>query len=103
MGEQPRLLVTRLAKEAGVDPATVTRWALVGVKGPAVNGVRPTIKLESYRIGGHLYTSGAAFERFVAAAEWSCMYPGSLAIRWQDSSRRAASESAAKKAAALGY
>ena len=35
---EPRMLVTCLAKEVGVDPATATRWVLVGIKGRATSG-----------------------------------------------------------------
>ena len=100
---EPRILVTRLAREEGVDPATATRWVLVGIKGRAVNGVRQVIKLESYRIGGRLYTSRAAFERFVSAQNRHMIAPTSSLHERTDTSRRAASESAAKKAEALGY
>jgi hypothetical protein len=100
---EPRILVTNLAKEIGVDPATATRWVLVGIKERAANGVRPVIKLESYRIGGRLYTSRAAFERFVSAQNAHVTAPTVASASRTDKSRRAASESAATKAAALGY
>jgi hypothetical protein len=102
MGES-RLLVTCLAKEQDVDPATATRWVLVGIKGRAVNGVRPVIKLESYRIGGRLYTSRPAWERFVFAQNNHVMAPAITSAKRADSTRRTASESAAQKAEALGY
>jgi hypothetical protein len=65
MNETP-LLASRLAREKDVDAATVNRWMMTGVKGRTVNGVRPTIRLESYRIGGRIYTTREAFARFVS-------------------------------------
>jgi hypothetical protein len=60
------LSVSRLARERDVDAGTVSRWVLSGVKGTPVNGVRPVVKLESYRLGGRVFTTREAFARFVA-------------------------------------
>ena len=67
---EPLITLTRAAGKVpghrGADrlhPATLTRWILIGVKGPA--GGR--VKLEAVRMGSRWLTSEAAVARFSAA------------------------------------
>ena len=47
---------------AGLNPRTIARWALVGVRGPTGQQVR----LEACRAGGKLLTSSSALSRYLA-------------------------------------
>ncbi|MBX3427933.1 MAG: DUF1580 domain-containing protein [Pirellulales bacterium] len=58
LNESPRLTLTQLARQQGKGPSTTWRWALRGCRGA---------KLETFLVGGTRYTTGPAFERFVAA------------------------------------
>ena len=55
---EKRMSVSKLAREEGLNPTTVWRWATRGVRG---------VKLETMNIGARRFTSREAFERFVAA------------------------------------
>lgn len=56
--EEDRLSLTELARQEGVNTATVWRWAQRGVRG---------FRLETLRVGGKTFTSRQAFARWVAA------------------------------------
>ena len=53
-----RLTLTQAARDAGVNPSTVWRWALSGARGQ---------RLETYCLGQKRYTPVEALERFSAA------------------------------------
>ena len=46
----------KLVKPNGVNRATISRWAFPGVRG---------VRLEACRIGGRMYTSREALQRFL--------------------------------------
>lgn len=59
----------RLAKELDKNPATVHRWAQVGVKCKNSDGTTRQVKLEAFHLGGAVYTSREAFSRFVLRSQ----------------------------------
>jgi hypothetical protein len=60
------LLLAELAGRLGVHYSAAVRWSREGVKGGR-QGARITIRLETYRLGGHVYTTEEALGRFVDA------------------------------------
>lgn len=55
---ETRLSFGQLARQEGVNPTTVWRWAARGVKG---------VRLETYLRAGRRFTTKEAFARFCAA------------------------------------
>ena len=53
---EQRLTLNQLAKQEGVNPSTVWRWSLRGVRG---------VKLETFSVGARRFTTIEAFGRFV--------------------------------------
>ncbi len=53
---EQRLTLNQLAKQEGVNPSTVWRWSLRGVRG---------VKLETFSVGARRFTTAEAFGRFV--------------------------------------
>ena len=53
---EQRLTLNQLAKDEGVNPSTVWRWSLRGVRG---------VKLETFSVGARRFTTTEAFGRFV--------------------------------------
>ncbi len=53
---EQRLTLNQLAKDEGVNPSTVWRWSLRGVRG---------VKLETLSVGARRFTTCEAFARFV--------------------------------------
>jgi hypothetical protein len=56
---ETRIPIGRLARDLGVDPATVWRWHRSGVRGT---------RLETFMMGGRRQTTREAYRRFVAAS-----------------------------------
>lgn len=98
------LYVSRLAQERDIDVGTVSRWIMTGVKGRAVNGVRPVIKLESYRLGGRVFTTREAFARFAARlnGELPTLTTSTVPATRTAAERKRASEAASRLARSLG-
>lgn len=101
MAETP-LLASRLASERGVDGGTVGRWMFTGCMARSVNGTRTRVRLEHYRIGGRLYTSRPAFERFVLALNGGSVAPSGPQSGRSPGQRQRASEKAGLVAEELG-
>jgi hypothetical protein len=55
---EQRLTLNDLASQEGVNPSTIWRWSLRGVRG---------VKLETFSVGSRRFTTAEAFERFVEA------------------------------------
>ena len=53
---EKRLTLNQLAKDERVNPSTVWRWSLRGVRG---------VKLETFSVGARRFTTSEAFARFV--------------------------------------
>jgi len=53
---EQRLTLNHLAKQEGVNPSTVWRWSLRGVRG---------VVLETFSVGARRFTTNEAFARFV--------------------------------------
>jgi len=53
---EQRLTLNQLATQEGVNPSTVWRWSLRGVRG---------VKLETFSVGARRFTTIEAFGRFV--------------------------------------
>lgn len=53
---EDRISLSKLARQEGLNPTTVWRWASRGVRG---------VKLETINVGARRYSSRPAFERFV--------------------------------------
>jgi hypothetical protein len=99
---EPPLLASKLASEREVDTGTVGRWMFNGCKSKSVNGTRTTVKLEYYRIGGRLYTSRPAFERFVRALNGHAQDPATPPSGRSTGQRQRASDKAGRVAEELG-
>ncbi len=54
--DEQRLTLNQLAKQEGVNPSTVWRWSLRGVRG---------VELETFSVGARRFTTSEAFARFV--------------------------------------
>ena len=54
--DEQRITLNKLAQKEGVNPSTVWRWSLRGVRG---------VKLETFSVGARRFTTVEAFGRFV--------------------------------------
>jgi len=81
-----------------VNPATVWRWARIGATTPSGERVR----LEVVKVGMSWLTSDAAVNRFVAALTGDMTPPVPPKPTTTPAQRRARSEAAGRKLAAIG-
>ena len=79
-----------------VNPSTVYRWTVQGVRTPAGQ-----IKLECFRAGSRVFTTRQAVERFVAALSAQAEPVAAPAVR-TPSARRKAAEAAGEALKKLG-
>jgi hypothetical protein len=102
---ETRVLVSQIAKELGVHCSTCTRWCFTGCWSKTS---RAMTRLEYLKVGGRLYTSREAFERFIARLnDPAVIGEAGVTIESQKTARtpaqrRKASEQAAAEARRLG-
>jgi len=90
---EQKLSLPQAARRLGVNPSTVWRWTLRGVRG---------VMLETISIGAKRFTSAEALERFVEATTAAARGPARPTVSRTSKQRQRAIEAAERELDAAG-